>query len=314
MFTKLSVSLIVTALVLAACASELERARRAKPIGDDFSRALSSGYLRLAENEQASQYHEHVEYLAHRATSSADGLHPSPKILKNKQLELTSARQRLVKSLSTNARITTPETAAEAQIAYDCWALKSSGDEKAGMQAGMQDCKRRFEAAMGLIPGSATIKSVQSMVTPAARPVVKTSTQPVISPEDHLYQRLKPVGKQSASPQIGEPKHKFMIYFDFNSYLITREADDVMSDVVAKLKANEYKLVRIEGHADRAGPRQYNQKLSHLRANAVQAALSSALSRPLESTVKGFGERIPAKTTRDGIREVLNRRTEILLF
>ena len=45
--------LIVAGIVLAACASELDRARRTKPIGDAFTRALTSGYLQLAENEQA---------------------------------------------------------------------------------------------------------------------------------------------------------------------------------------------------------------------------------------------------------------------
>lgn len=302
-------TLVVTAVVLAACASELDRARRAKPMGDAFSRALSSGYLHLAENEQSNNNYNNANRLAKRAIRSAKGVHPAPESGTDKQAELNAARMRLIAALSPDAQTATPETAAEAQVAYDCWVLKFPGQD----ESQTANCKNRFEAAMSQLPGAMKPGASKGMIEHDIS-MLRYSTQPVLSPGDPEYSQAMPENAKSGMDQLGAPKHKFMVYFDFDSAEITLEAQDVVNDIIEELLANNYKMIRIEGHADRAGTQQYNQSLSVRRAAAVNSALIAALSGSANTTVKGFGERKPAKSTSDGIREVLNRRTEVFLF
>jgi len=65
--------------------------------------------------------------------------------------------------------------------------------------------------------------------------------------------------------------------FEFNKTVLTKEARAKLDqEVVARAKdLGAISLVHIDGHADRLGSAQYNQKLSEKRADAVQAYLVS---------------------------------------
>jgi len=67
-------------------------------------------------------------------------------------------------------------------------------------------------------------------------------------------------------------------------------------DVIAKLAGcARIESVVIEGHADRIGSQQYNQKLSERRADAVRAYLvSKGVQRDRIETI-GMGKTVPAK-------------------
>ena len=71
--------------------------------------------------------------------------------------------------------------------------------------------------------------------------------------------------------------------------------------------------VTIAGHADRSGPAAYNVRLSARRAQTVRDALvARGISADMIST-EAFGETAPAKPTADGVREPLNRRSEVVI-
>jgi OOP family OmpA-OmpF porin len=71
--------------------------------------------------------------------------------------------------------------------------------------------------------------------------------------------------------------------------------------------------VSIAGHTDTSGASAYNQRLSQRRADVVGQAL---IARGIDAsliTEEAKGETELAKATRDGVREPLNRRSEVVI-
>ncbi|MGB3625284.1 MAG: OmpA family protein, partial [Henriciella sp.] len=72
--------------------------------------------------------------------------------------------------------------------------------------------------------------------------------------------------------------------------------------------------VTIVGHTDTSGGNAYNQRLSARRAASVGNALTTrGIGSDMIST-EGRGENDLAKATRDGVREPLNRRSEVTII
>jgi outer membrane protein OmpA-like peptidoglycan-associated protein len=69
----------------------------------------------------------------------------------------------------------------------------------------------------------------------------------------------------------------------------------------------------LTGHADRAGPSDYNFGLSRRRADAVKAELVRLGVSSAEITTEAKGESEPLVPTADGVPEAQNRRVEILM-
>ena len=71
--------------------------------------------------------------------------------------------------------------------------------------------------------------------------------------------------------------------------------------------------IRVVGHTDTSGSAAYNLGLSKRRANdALEELVRQGVSRNLISS-EGQGETNPFIDSGDGVREQLNRRTEVLL-
>jgi OmpA-OmpF porin, OOP family len=85
--------------------------------------------------------------------------------------------------------------------------------------------------------------------------------------------------------------------FAFDRYALTAAARTRLDqDVVGKLATcASLESVVIEGHADRLGSQQYNQKLSERRAESVKAyVVSKGVARDKVETI-GMGKTVPAK-------------------
>lgn len=89
--------------------------------------------------------------------------------------------------------------------------------------------------------------------------------------------------------------------FEFNKATLTADAKKRLDDqVVSKLKgAGDIKYINVNGHADRLGSAQYNQKLSEKRAEAVRAYLISKGVNPGQVETFGFGKTAPVKSCPD---------------
>lgn len=103
------------------------------------------------------------------------------------------------------------------------------------------------------------------------------------------------------------------VYFDYDKSNLTPEAAELIREAAARALANDIKTVRVEGHADRSGGDAYNQALSGRRANVVRDALIANGVPADRIATDAYGESRPAKPTPDGVREPLNRRTEVTI-
>jgi len=98
-------------------------------------------------------------------------------------------------------------------------------------------------------------------------------------------------GEYMDDPSAGELA--MVIYFDFDSSEVRAADQDVVSRHAMQLGDNPNSRVRLEGHADERGSREYNIGLGERRAQAVrQMLMIQGVSAAQISTVS-FGEERP---------------------
>lgn len=101
-------------------------------------------------------------------------------------------------------------------------------------------------------------------------------------------------------------------YFDFDTSEIKTEARDVLVAHARFLQANPGQNVRIEGHADERGTKEYNLALGERRANAIERFLIvNGASRGQTETIS-YGEEKPAVMSSGESAWAQNRRVELV--
>jgi peptidoglycan-associated lipoprotein len=101
-----------------------------------------------------------------------------------------------------------------------------------------------------------------------------------------------------------------VVYFDFDQYALTAESRAVLLAHADKLKGASA-AVRLEGHADERGSREYNMALGEKRANAVRDFLVTQGVSGASLEVVSFGEEQPAATGHEESSWSQNRRVEV---
>lgn len=91
----------------------------------------------------------------------------------------------------------------------------------------------------------------------------------------------------------GEPRAN-EVYFANNSAKIPASFDAVLARHGRRLAAHPDISVRIEGHADLRGPREYNLRLGEHRAQAVKQVLIQHGASPEQFSAVSFGEEFRA--------------------
>jgi peptidoglycan-associated lipoprotein len=103
-----------------------------------------------------------------------------------------------------------------------------------------------------------------------------------------------------------------VIYFDYDQAEIKPEFTQVVQAHGQRLASNGSMQVRLEGHTDERGSREYNIGLGERRAQAVRRALMLAGAQAGQITTVSYGEERPAATGSDEESWRLNRRVEIV--
>jgi peptidoglycan-associated lipoprotein len=101
------------------------------------------------------------------------------------------------------------------------------------------------------------------------------------------------------------------IYFAFDSSEITGEGQAVVDGWAAYLSANPSARIKLEGHCDERGTREYNIALGERRANAVLQAMASRGVAERQVSVTSYGEERPVSSGHDEAAWQQNRRVEI---
>jgi OOP family OmpA-OmpF porin len=142
----------------------------------------------------------------------------------------------------------------------------------------------------------------QEAPTPAPAPAAQPAPAPAPTPAPAPAPRQE----VQAAPKP-EPKKPIVVnlssieLFEFNKATLTPAAKQkIDEEVLAKLRnAGEIRYINVNGHADRLGSPQYNQRLSEQRAEAVRAYLiSKGVARDQVETF-GFGKTTPVKSCPD---------------
>jgi OOP family OmpA-OmpF porin len=89
--------------------------------------------------------------------------------------------------------------------------------------------------------------------------------------------------------------------FEFNKSTLTADARGLLDrEVIGRLKdLGTIRYINVNGHADRLGTPQYNQKLSEKRADAVRAYLVAKGVDAKSVETFGFGKTLPVKACPD---------------
>lgn len=271
--------------------------------GTAFMNDLYQGYVGLRDERVANFDQIDGEHFNHKARRAARRSSVMPDFVEDRRLTdeqaevFQGAWKRMHDAWDRGGRSLAPANAATAQVSYDCWIEATEGGRSDDGQAfgHRQDdaarCKAAFEEAMAAVERVANLK-----LTEAQRRVAPMAAAP-----------------PPPAPAPAAPK-PFIVFFGFNSAEVTTAGTRVIDDAIAAAERLGIVDFTITGHADRAGPEDYNLELSLRRANAVRDVLVERGVKSSGISVAGRGEAENAVATADGVREQANRRVEIILL
>ncbi len=120
-------------------------------------------------------------------------------------------------------------------------------------------------------------------------------------------------------PQIVEEQDasldpiQFTVYFDYDKSNLTPQASTLIQEAASRALQNDIDTVVVAGNTDTSGSSAYNQALSERRARVVREALVANGVPADRVRTEAYGESNLAKPTADGVREPLNRRSEVVI-
>lgn len=276
------------------------------PDGIAFMNSLYEGYVGLRDERLGAADLSDAEHFNHKARTAARRSDVVADTVSDRDLaeadatELSAAWMRLHNAYDRGGRSLAPADAARAQVSYDCWIEAAeganSGTGLASWAKYRQDdvarCKSDFQSAIAAVESAANLK-----LTPFSRPASRPA-----------------MAAAPAKAAMTEAPKPFIVFFGFNSADVTAAGNRVIDDAVATAEKMGIVDYTVTGHADRAGPDDYNLQLSLRRANAVRDALIARGVKATGISVAGRGEAENAVPTADGVREPKNRRVEIILL
>ncbi len=120
-------------------------------------------------------------------------------------------------------------------------------------------------------------------------------------------------GGEFFDPNEGEPDGELImtIYFDFDQSAVRADDQATLEQHATRLSNDSRSRMRLEGHADERGSREYNIGLGERRAQAVRRILLIQGASAAQISTVSFGEERPAAFGSDEESYALNRRVEI---
>lgn len=120
------------------------------------------------------------------------------------------------------------------------------------------------------------------------------------------------VDETATAGPSGELLSKRIVYFDFDRADIRADSQSVVAAHAAYLSKNPAQKVRLEGHADERGSREYNIGLGERRSQAVRRALLLQGVAEVQLATVSYGEERPVATGTEEAAWTQNRRVEII--
>ena len=105
---------------------------------------------------------------------------------------------------------------------------------------------------------------------------------------------------------------QLVVYFEFDRSDVPPQYNDMLAAHARYLASNPNARVRLEGHADERGSREYNIGLGERRAQAVRRILMLQGASAEQVSTVSYGEERPAALGSNEEAYSLNRRVEIV--
>ena len=142
------------------------------------------------------------------------------------------------------------------------------------------------------IVGCATQEAPKPAPEPAPAPA------PAPAPTPRAVEAPPPAPKPEAPKPPAVVNLSATQLFDFDKSTLRADAREVLDrEVLAKLQGlKDIRYVNVNGHADRIGSAQYNQRLSERRAEAVRDYLVAKGADAPKIETFGFGKTMPVKS------------------
>ena len=149
---------------------------------------------------------------------------------------------------------------------------------------------------------SDTVADAGATGTEVSSPGVNTAGQNTnggitVTPEEAAQQRLR---------------QQLVVYFDYDQADIKPEFNQMLEAHGRFLSMNPNAQVRLEGHTDERGSREYNIGLGEQRAQSVRRVLLLQGATAAQVSTVSYGEERPAATGSDEESWRLNRRVELV--
>ena len=116
-----------------------------------------------------------------------------------------------------------------------------------------------------------------------------------------------------AMAALPTPPVRFILYFERDSIELTPQAKQFVPQILAAIKDRRSVDTSVVGHADTAGSKEYNYRLSRRRAEAVAQLLVAGGVAPEILEITSHGKDNPAVPTGDNVSEPRNRRVEVTI-
>ncbi len=276
-----------TILALSGCSTYVDTDSTAMmpSKGNAFQQGLHKEYVNLAKMEKAEDDGLDAQYFVDKAKSAAMGEDVGPQPISERMIpdsaktDISAARKKLIDKLWKGGADETPHAAAKAQAMFDCWMQEQ---EENNQPDDIAACKAGFEKAYAMIQTAAPVVAVKA----------------------------KPMKKKMAPPPAPMPV-PYIVYFASDSAELDDKAMVVLKQAFADFRLRKPSQLRVAGHTDTQGDKDYNLGLSRARSVEVGNALMS-LGVPRSAVSKSrHGEESPAVNTADGMAEKSNRRVSI---
>ncbi len=118
-------------------------------------------------------------------------------------------------------------------------------------------------------------------------------------------------GGEEVPFERGDGAISMIIYFDFDQSDLKPQYADLLARHANRLSNNSATRIRLEGHADERGSREYNIGLGERRSQAVRRMLLIQGASASQISTVSFGEERPAAFGSNEESYALNRRVEI---
>jgi len=149
---------------------------------------------------------------------------------------------------------------------------------------------------------------------PTSEPVVQPApepTAPPTPPEPSVSITSGGDVRVDLTGTSGEELLNGTFYFDFDQAIVKRSGFQMLNKHASALNIDRSLKLRLEGHADERGTREYNIALGERRANAVRSYLVARGASRSQIEVISYGEEKPAVLGGGETSWSQNRRVEL---